>query len=348
MAVELKKVTFGYRGQQKVLDDFDWNVASGEFHSVLGASGSGKTTLLRLIAGLEQPQSGSIWISSKDATHQPAHRRGLALVGQSAATYEHLSVLENLKFAEQLSGQVTPGLRQELLGQFGLGSTLEQKPSELSGGQLQRLAIVRALLTQRPLLLMDEPLAHLQESLRGPIRRLLRNWQQAHNLTCIYVTHDSLEACEISDRLSVIGQGKPLQTAAPGELYRYPNSREVAELMGRPSIQWIQVPESDKHVGLRPADWQLISVGSSSIGSEELVEIEPDRVRTIGRLVAIRQVESWTWLEVQVKEHRLVAVRQESPAPQSNEQGRSAWQELKIDDRVELINTQPIWIDAGS
>jgi ABC-type sugar transport system ATPase subunit len=272
----------------------------------------------------------------------------LALVGQSAATYEHLSVLENLKFAEQLSGQVNPGLRQELLGQFGLGSTLEQKPSELSGGQLQRLAIVRALLTQRPLLLMDEPLAHLQESLRGPIRRLLRNWQQAHKLTCIYVTHDSLEACEISDRLSVIGQGKPLQTAAPGELYRHPNSREVAELMGRPSIQWIQVPESDKHVGLRPADWQLISVGSSSIGSEELVEIEPDRVRTIGRLVAIRQVESWTWLEVQVKEHRLVAVRQESPAPQSNEQGRSAWQELKIDDRVELINTQPIWIDAGS
>jgi hypothetical protein len=118
--------------------------------------------------------------------------------------------------------------------------------------------------------------------------------------------------------------------------------------MGRPSIQWIQVPESDKHVGLRPADWQLISVGSSSIGSEELVEIESDRVRSIGQLVAIRQVESWTWLEVQVKEHRLVAVRQESPAPQSNEQGRSAWQELKIDDRVELINTQPIWIDAGS
>lgn len=318
-----------------MLDDFDWNVASGELHSVLGASGSGKTTLLRLIAGLEQPQSGSVWLSSKDATHQPAHRRGLAFVGQSAATYEHLSVLENLKFAEQLSGNVHSGLRQELVGQFGLGSTLAQKPSELSGGQLQRLAIVRALLTQRPLLLMDEPLAHLQESLRGPIRKLLRDWQQARKLTCIYVTHDSLEACEISDRLSVIGQGKCLQTAPPSELYRRPNCIEVAELMGRPAIQWIQVPESAKQLGLRPTDWQLISVDTAESAGDELFEVDFDRARALGRLVAIRQVESSMWIEVQVSEHRIHAVT--SPDSQS----------LRIGARVELVNNQPIWLDVS-
>lgn len=333
MAVELKQVTFGYRGQ-KVLEDFDWRVSQGEFHSVLGASGSGKTTLLRLIAGLEQPQSGSIWLSSKDATHQPAHRRGLAFVGQSAATYEHLSVLENLKFAEQLSGEIQAGLMQELTGQFGLGSTLEQKPCELSGGQLQRLAIVRALLTQRPLLLMDEPLAHLQESRRGPIRRLLRDWQQARKLTCIYVTHDSHEACEISDRLSVIGRGKCMQTAKPSELYRRPNSIEVAELMGRPSIQWIEVPESGKHLGLRPTDWRLTSFDSVESASRALFEVQSDRIRVVGRLVTMRQVESSNWIEVQVQEHRILAVC-------ALETGG-----LKIGDRVELINTQPIWLDV--
>ena len=334
MAVELKQVTFGYRGQ-RVLDAFDWKVEQGEFHSVLGASGSGKTTLLRLIAGLEQPQSGSVWLSSKDATHQPAHRRGLAFVGQSAATYEHLSVLENLKFAEQLSENVNSGLRQELVGQFGLGSTLAQKPSELSGGQLQRLAIVRALLTQRPLLLMDEPLAHLQESLRGPIRRLLRDWQQARKLTCIYVTHDSLEACEISDRLSVIGRGKCLQTAPPSELYRRPNGIEVAELMGRPAIQWIQVPESAKQLGLRPADWQVTCVDSAESSGKEFIEMEFDRIRALGRLVAIRQVESSIWIEVQVQEHRIHAVTPSNA------------QSLQIGARVELIHTQPIWLDVS-
>ena len=334
MAVELKQVSFGYRGQ-RVLDAFDWKVGQGEFHSVLGASGSGKTTLLRLIAGLEQPQSGSVWLSSKDATHQPAHRRGLAFVGQSAATYEHLSVLENLKFAEQLSGDVNSGLRNELVGQFGLGSTLAQKPSELSGGQLQRLAIVRALLTQRPLLLMDEPLAHLQESLRGPIRKLLRDWQQARKLTCIYVTHDSLEACEISDRLSVIGRGKCLQTAPPSELYRRPDCIEVAELMGRPAIQWVQAPESAKQLGLRPTDWQLISVDTSESAGDELFEVDFDRARALGRLVAIRQVESSMWIEVQVSEHRIHAVT--SPDSQS----------LRIGARVELVNNQPIWIDVS-
>ncbi len=334
MAVELKQVSFGYRGQ-RVLDDFDWKVEQGEFHSVLGASGSGKTTLLRLIAGLEQPQSGSVWLSSKDATHQPAHRRGLAFVGQSAATYEHLSVLENLKFAEQLSGDAHSGLRQELVGQFGLGSTLAQKPSELSGGQLQRLAIVRALLTQRPLLLMDEPLAHLQESLRGPIRRLLRDWQQVRKLTCIYVTHDSLEACEISDRLSVIGQGKCLQTAPPSELYRRPNCIEVAELMGRPAIQWIQLPESAKQLGLRPTDWQVTCVDSAESSGKEFIEMEFDRIRALGRLVAIRQVESSMWIEFQVSEHRIHAVN--SPDSQS----------LRIGARVELVNNQPIWLDVS-
>lgn len=334
MAVELKQVSFGYRGQ-RVLDDFDWKVVQGEFHSVLGASGSGKTTLLRLIAGLEQPQSGSVWLSSKDATHQPAHRRGLAFVGQSAATYEHLSVLENLKFAEQLSGDVNSGLRNELVGQFGLGSTLAQKPSELSCGQLQRLAIVRALLTQRPLLLMDEPLAHLQESLRGPIRRLLRDWQQARKLTCIYVTHDSLEACEISDRLSVIGRGKCLQTAPPSELYRRPNGIEVAELMGRPAIQWIKVPESAKQLGLRPTDWQVTCVDSAESSGKEFIEMEFDRIRALGRLVAIRQVESSIWIEVQVQEHRIHAVT------------LSNAQSLQIGARVELIHTQPIWLDVA-
>jgi ABC-type Fe3+/spermidine/putrescine transport system ATPase subunit len=311
LAVELRQLYFDYRGVS-VFERLDWGVYRGEFHTVLGASGSGKTTLLRLIAGLQQPRAGSVWLDGKEATGHDTHRRGVALVGQTAATYDHLSVANNLRLAEELSSQASEGLREELVGQFGLRGVLLQKPSELSGGQLQRLAIVRALLSQRPLLLMDEPLAHLQESMRSPIRKLLRRWQEQRGVTCIYVTHDSLEACEISDRVSVIGDCKVLQTAAPQTVYRRPASRAVAELLGRPTVQWIEVPQRASVVGLRPADWQVVSCSCSDERFDDVFEALEDRVRIVGRLVSMRQVESSQWWEVQVGQERILVVWQEA------------------------------------
>lgn len=331
MGIELRGVSLGYRGRM-VLENLDWDVVCGEFHVLLGASGSGKTTLLRLIAGLEQPQSGSIRIDGRDTTQAAAHLRSVAMVGQTAASYDHLSVLENLRFAERLSGHSLDGMREDLIEQFGLGRTLGQKPSELSGGELQRLAIARALLTGRRFLLMDEPLAHLQEALRSPIRRLLRRWQQQRGLTCIYVTHDSQEACELADRISVMGAGKIQQTGAAADVYRHPVSRAVAQIMGRPSVEWVTDTRTGREVGLRPSDWKLTPLAAALSRVDCRLQVELDRAEGIGRLVSVRPVESTYWCEVQVGEQSLRVVRQESS-------------DLEIGGWVKIVNDHPIWIE---
>jgi ABC-type sugar transport system ATPase subunit len=208
----------------------------------------------------------------------------------------------------KLSGSKPLGLQEELVGQFELEGVLGRKPSQLSGGQLQRLAIVRALLSERSILLMDEPLAHLQESLRSPIRKLLRRWQQDRGLTCIYVTHDSQEAFELSDRISVMGDGKILQTGDLQSVYRRPSCKQVAELLGRPPVQWYRSDRRKALVGLRPSDWRVLSVSRPQEDCQEIFEAEPQRVRVKGRLVNLHQVESADWWEVQVGSERILAV----------------------------------------
>ena len=339
LAVELRQIRFDYRGTV-VLEDLQWQVSRGEFHSLLGSSGSGKTTLLKLIAGLQRPSKGDLWLMGRESTKASSHQRGIALVGQTAATYDHLSVSENLKLAVELSGSKPRGLQEDLVNQFELEGVLGRKPSELSGGQLQRLAIVRALLSERSILLMDEPLAHLQESLRSPIRKLLRRWQQDRGLTCIYVTHDSQEAFELSDRISVMGDGKILQTGDLQSVYRRPSCKQVAELLGRPPVQWyrsVQWCRSDRRktlVGLRPSDWRVLSVSWPQEDCQEIFEAEPQRVRVTGRLVSLQQIESADWWEVQVGSERILAVG-----------SYGAWHnEGRIGSSVELTNAHPIWL----
>ena len=333
LAVELSKISFEYP-HRKLLCELDWHVREGEFHTLLGASGSGKSTLLRLLAGLESPTAGRILLGGKDVKELAPHRRGIAMVGQSAATYEHVSVRDNLILAEKLSPGFNEGLRAKLVQDFGLSDTLDQKPTELSGGQLQRLAIARALLTQRPILLLDEPLAHLQESLKKPIRRLLREWQKERKLTCIYVTHDSMEAAEISDRITVLGQLSTgqrsqtntlqsegfqtgiLQTGTPDEIYLRPSSSQVAELVGRPTVQWYLLEGSSQQVGLRPVDWEPASQADS------LIDKTPG-VRTIrlqsanggegivasGEVVRVQAVEGMLWIELKIAARTICVVR---------------------------------------
>ena len=205
---------------------------------------------------------------------------------------------------------------------------------------MQRLAMVRALLSERSILLMDEPLAHLQESLRSPIRKLLRRWQQDRGLTCIYVTHDSQEAFELSDRISVMGDGKILQTGDLQSVYRRPSCKQVAELLGRPPVQWyrsVQWCRSDRRkalVGLRPSDWRVLSVSWPQEDCQEIFEAEPQRVRVTGRLVSLQQIESADWWEVQVGSERILAVG-----------SYGAWHnEGRIGSSVELTNAHPIWL----
>jgi ABC-type Fe3+/spermidine/putrescine transport system ATPase subunit len=334
-SVELRGVCFGYRGT-RLFEGLDWQVLAGEFHAVLGASGSGKTTLLRIIAGLEHPQAGSVWIDRRDATRSASHLRGVAMVSQSAWIYDHLSIADNLRFAEKLSGRSESGLQEELVGQFALDRVLGQKPGELSGGQLQRLAIVRALLSGRRLLLMDEPLSHLQESLRSPIRGLLRRWQQDRGLTCIYVTHDSQEACELSDRVSLIAEGGILQTGTSAEVYSRPRTRDAAELMGRPGVQWFEDLHEGKRFGVRPIDWKLTLGNHSNSNACRGFFFSQGQVFGGGMVVSIRQVESSRWIEVQVADCSVLVVES---LPSRIERAQ-----IEVGQTVNLLTDEAIWL----
>lgn len=310
----LDSIEHGY-GKRILFRDLSLHVRPGELLCLLGESGSGKSTLMRLIAGLEAPTRGEITLHGRNAQRIPPHQRGMAWVSQSAGCYDHLSVRENLALAEQLatvahgspSKHLATAWRSELVETLQLGPSMDQRPSQLSGGQVQRLAIARAFLTQRPILLMDEPLVHLHESLRQPIRTTLRQWQQRLGSTCIYITHDSVEACQIADRVAVLTNGGIEQIDAPESIYRKPNNHWVAELMGTPTVQWFapgdlgEVAGSpSERLGVRPREWQWLGMlePSEKLGPRPVHD--SGRVCVAGRILQIRSIESEVWISIDI------------------------------------------------
>ncbi|MEI8210531.1 MAG: ABC transporter ATP-binding protein [Planctomycetota bacterium] len=305
-AISLQGIEHRYE-ERIVLQELDLSIRSGEMLCMLGASGCGKSTIVRLIAGLERPYRGSISLFGKDASRIPSHERRIAMVSQTAGCYDHLSVEENLLLSEQLAraerADPTGPNRSEVIEGLELQGHLQQRPSQLSGGLSQRLAIARAFLSGRPILLMDEPLAHLHESLRQPIRDLVRAWQRESGRTCLYITHDSMEASRISDRIAVLYDGQVKQIDAPENVYDQPACRQVAELVGTPSIQWfnpraIGLASESARIGIRPRDWRCISIlpAESAIGPPDA---DSQDIRLHGLIVDSRRIESEWWLRIE-------------------------------------------------
>ncbi len=319
----IRCIDLGYRIDGfVVLDAIELEVQRGELHTLLGPSGSGKSSLLRLIAGLACPTRGTIELMGVDATRTPPHLRNIAYVNQSATTYDHLSVADNLQLAYSLAPPTSRTARHAtehpLVNAFELENLLPQRAGVLSGGQRQRLAILRALLTARPILLLDEPLAHLQESLKRPLHALLQRWIRENSMTCILVTHDSQEAFEFSDRISILDQGNVLQSGTPLELFAHPSNRTVAERFDRPSIQWFNLPPI---LGMRPRQW-IPGRCPSTLGSQASIVSEglhwdptSKVVQAHGILTSKRDIESSVFLEFVAGTQRVTAVR---PLDESN------------------------------
>ncbi len=222
---------------QPVLRGLDLEIAKGECLVLLGASGSGKTTTLRLLAGFEQPDAGSIHCEGRlwDKT-MPPEKRGVAMVFQEAALYPHLNVRGNLEFGlGKITGK-TAEVLNEVIAHTGIGTWMDKRPDQLSGGEKQRVSLARALSRDRPLLLCDEPLSQLDMASRTELRRMLRDWQQRRRLTLVYVTHDQTEAMALADRLAILSDGRVLECAASQELYLNPQHLATAQLLGSPSI----------------------------------------------------------------------------------------------------------------
>ena len=221
------------------LADTSLEIASGSFTVLLGPSGCGKSTTLRLIAGLEVPTNGEIWIAGRDVTRQPPAERSIAMVFQNYALFPHMTVADNIVFGLQVRRLPRPEQQQrlhEVAELVGLGQLLQRKPSQLSGGQQQRVALARALVSRAPVCLMDEPLSNLDAQLRQEMRRELRELQQRLKLTVVYVTHDQAEAMSMADQVVLLNQGRVEQAATPRELYAHPATAFAARFIGTPPM----------------------------------------------------------------------------------------------------------------
>jgi spermidine/putrescine transport system ATP-binding protein len=233
-AVRLENVSRRF-GQATALDQVCLRIPPGEFFSLLGPSGCGKTTLLRVIAGLETPDAGRLWLDHVDATHVPAHRRPVNTVFQSYALFPHLDVWNNVAFGLKMKGRPAGEIQrrvEEVCALVQLQSLERRRPHQLSGGQKQRVALARAIVNEPKVLLLDEPLAALDVKLREQLQAELRSLQRRLGITFVYVTHDQKEALLLSDRLALMHEGRIIQAGEPGQLYEHPGTRFAAQFLG--------------------------------------------------------------------------------------------------------------------
>lgn len=232
--LQLKNITLTY-GNNPVLQNFALQVPDGELVSLLGPSGCGKTTTLRIIAGLLQPDSGQILVDHNDIAHVPVYKRQFGMVFQSYALFPHLTVWDNVAFGLKQQKIAVTEINQRVtdtLALVGLENLVGKYPHQLSGGQQQRVSLARALVVRPRLLLMDEPLSNLDAKLRIEMREEIRRLQQQLHMTVIFVTHDQEECFAISDRVSVMNQGKIEQYATPQQIYQQPQTEFVARFIG--------------------------------------------------------------------------------------------------------------------
>lgn len=260
---------------RNVLDHLDLDVQAGTLTAVVGPSGAGKTTLLRVAAGLASPDAGRLVKDGRDVTAVPAHERGIGLLFQQPRLFPNLNVADNVAFALRSAG-VERSRRQaaatELLEEFGVAHLRNRRVRGLSGGEQQRIALARALAAEPSVLLLDEPLSALDPESRDDLRRVIRQTQQRHELSMVYVTHDRVEAAEMSDRVAVLLDGAIAQYDTPAAVFERPATRKVATFLGTTNLIDVTVRNG----------WAAINGTRLPTGGPDglaTVAIRPERVR---------------------------------------------------------------------
>jgi multiple sugar transport system ATP-binding protein len=240
--VKLEHITKAFKGAP-VVDDVNLEVREGEFLVLLGPSGCGKTTTLRMVAGLEQPTKGDVYIGDSVVTDVEPKDRDIAMVFQSYALYPHMTVHDNLAFPLKMHKHTKEEIEERVgkaAAALEIGDLLKRRPKELSGGQRQRVALGRAIVRNPKVFLMDEPLSNLDAKLRVQTRVELKNLQKRLGTTTVYVTHDQAEAMTLADRVALMKQGVIQQVGAPTEVYSHPANKFVAGFLGSPTMNFIE------------------------------------------------------------------------------------------------------------
>jgi multiple sugar transport system ATP-binding protein len=317
-AVKLAKITKSYPGGAEAVKGIDLEIADGELLTLVGPSGCGKSTTLNLIAGFEQPTSGTVSIDGEIVNHRSPSERGVAMVFQSYALYPHMSVRDNIAFPLDVAGVDKPEIAsrvREMAERLGIGELLGRKPKELSGGQRQRVALGRALVRRPRLCLFDEPLSNLDARLRGQMRAEIKKLHEDLRATFVYVTHDQTEAMTLSDRIVILDRGLVQQVAPPREIYDRPVNAFVAGFIGAPPINLVapstigMEADDDVLTGIRP---EHVTVGSGP----------PPDGAVVGKVYVAEPTGAETWVTLDVGGERVTG---RAPAELAARSGDVAW-----------------------
>jgi multiple sugar transport system ATP-binding protein len=319
-------------GAVEAVQNLSLSVADGEFIVLLGPTGAGKTTTLRLIAGLERPDHGSVVIRGRDVTREVPAERDVAFVFQQYSLYPHLTVYDNLAFplrspARRMDEGFIRRRVQQVAELLHIEQKLANRATALSGGEMQRVAIGRALVREPAVYLMDEPLSSLDAKLRAELRLELKRIQRELGTTILYVTHDQIEAMTMADRVGIASEGVLIQLGTPREIYERPKSAYVASRLGTPSINLIpaellasqSLPAEVRTVGLRTEHIRIFST---------------DRPGPRARVHWVEHLGDQNHVHLKLDTHSLVTLA--DPA-----------QDLKAGDEVSLEFMEPLYFDQS-
>jgi len=319
-------------GATTAVDAMDLAIGDGEFFVLLGPTGAGKTTTLRLIAGLERPDAGRIMIAGRDVTRIEPAARDVTFVFQQYSLYPHLSAYDNLAFPLRSPARRLPEAEiarrvQEIAGLLRISGKLRNRATQLSGGEMQRVAIGRALVRRPSVYLMDEPLSSLDAKLRSDLRLELKRIQHDLGATILYVTHDQTEAMTMAKRIGVLDSGRLVQVGSPREIYRDPVSVYVATRLGQPAINLI--PAGLISAGGMPA-------GARTVGArtEHLKIAKATNGAALGKVDWIEHLGDQNHLHVSVGAHKLTTLVDPTA-------------DLKSGDAVSLALVAPLYFDAA-
>jgi len=291
VAVHLDKLRRSFGGVP-ALDGLTLDIQPGELIALLGPSGCGKTTALRILAGLEDADSGRVLVGGTDITDRPANRRDMGMVFQAYSLFPHLTALQNVQFGLKLRGRTGGDRAAEMLTLVGIGAYSDRYPHQLSGGQQQRVALARALAIEPQVLLLDEPLSALDAKVRVQLRDEIRRIQTEVGTTTVFVTHDQEEALAVADRVGVMRAGRLEQLAAPPEVYLRPASAFVADFVGLSN----RLPGRLDGDGVSVLGTRLPLVQAAAGGPEVTALVRPESVDVVPDADGTGRVVSTTFL----------------------------------------------------
>jgi sn-glycerol 3-phosphate transport system ATP-binding protein len=276
--LQFKNVKKNY-GNTPVIHGVDMKIADGEFIVIVGPSGCGKSTLLRMVAGLESVTSGEVLIDGRVVNDLEPKDRDIAMVFQNYALYPHMSVFENMAYGLKIRGFAKDEIKKRVAKAadiLELGSLLERKPKQLSGGQRQRVAMGRAIVREPKVFLFDEPLSNLDAKLRVEMRLEIQKLHSELGTTCVYVTHDQIEAMTLSDRMVVMNAGRVEHLGTPEQVYSAPATRFVANFIGTPAMTFIPGVLNGDRLELKSGLTLPVRRAPATLGKHVVLGVRPE------------------------------------------------------------------------